>query len=841
MQPLASGDVERISRDLGLAVEQVQRTLELLGQGYAVPFIAHYRQELTGGLDEDQIRRIRRAADKARALAKTKATVLKSLEARGVLDDELRRRILAADDPHYVQDLYLPFRTRRDARIERLEAAGIGQLADAVWEDAEHVRDLTAAAQQYVNPDAGLETPEAVLEGVGQLIAQRVTRNAEARATLRRYLWERGELRTEVATQRPGLARAYGEYKNFTVPLNEAPPYHVFQINRGERKRALRVRIVIDPADAVCTIWPVLGLPAEHSHAERLNQWLARAIEQLLPTLEKEVRHDLTDRAEEHALRLIGRHLRSVLLRRGVQGERILAIDPGYRTGCKCVALDETGNPIDFLLVYPHEPLNQRDEAKAKLIDFIKQHQLTLAAIGDGTGSAETQQLIAEIIADGAPGLRYTVVSEAGADTYAEGPVGREEFPDKEPQFRSAVSIGRRVIDPLGELVKIVPRELCTGLDPNDFKLWKVADYLREIVQSCVSEVGVNVNQASRWLLRYVPGLNDAVARQIVRWRVRHGAFRSRRQLLLVDAVDERRFIECSGFLRVPDGESVLDATPIHPEQYDAAARLLELAGVSHDDVRNGRASTKIDDLLSRVRLEHLADELHTSPAVLRRVIYHLKHPDEDPRASQPGPVLYTAPPTLEMLTPGMELEGVVKNVVDFGAFVDVGVRVAGLVHVSRLTTEYIEDPREIVFPGQPVHVWVVEVDLDRSRLSLSMVPWDELQRRQGTRTQQPRRPRRAAGTGRAQPARAARRGAAQQPEPEPAGAGAAEHAASGQPSRAERFRARQQKAAAARQKRERKAQSRPVELTEEALSGKEPLRGFDELKALWEKLHSSK
>lgn len=848
MQSLAPADIEAIAYRLGLRPIQVQRTLELLAEGNTVPFIGRYRRDDTDGLSEGDICQIRALAERYAALSAHKSRILRAIEARGKLTPELRERILAAATPGELEDLSFAFRANKKGPAAQAWKKGLGPLAEAVWEDRDEAADLSSAASQYVGGESGFNSVEDVIQGVEDILVQRVAENADVRSTVRRLFNENAQVATRLARKpTPTIQRVYGTFAEYRCPLQEVPSGRAYHIVRGERRKILAVSFELDEDACVERALAVLAFPETHRHLERLKNAARRAVlEVILPQIRQGAMKDLQDRAREFQLRLAERHLRRLLMQPPLKGERILAIDPGYRTGCKCVALDADGNPHDFMIVYPHEPLHQWDDAKAKLVDFIRRNNLTVAAVGNGIGCRETEELLAQIISEALPEFRFTIVNEAGADSYAKSPAGREEFPEQPPEFRSAVSVGRRLLDPLSEFVKIPPAELCGELIDGKANDSDLESKLQEIVALCVNEVGADANRANVHLLKYISGLNLSLARSLVKWREQHGGFQARRQFLLVDKnLDERRFIQCSGFLKIFGGENPLEATWIHPEHYDIAASLLEKAGAIPEEVIAGRAAARLDDLLSRVGFDRLADELGVGRYTLRYIVDSLKRPFDDPRRENRPAVFKQKILDLSDLQPGMELDGVVQNIVDFGAFVDVGAKITGLVHISRMSQEYISDPHEAVVVGEPVRVWVHEVDIERQRLALSMIPPGAERGIRPRRRQEVREERR--------PRRRPRR-----PRPQPAEVGAAEQVAAGAPasgsngsvpttesrpaaSRTATPTPRQTRQPQPRpQRRERKPRkSTPVEIPAEAASGKVPLRSFAELKALWEQLES--
>jgi uncharacterized protein len=669
-----------------------------------------------------------------------------------------------------------------------------------------------------------LNTPEDVLTGVGHIIAEDVSELAGARSGLRRVIWQTGKLVSKkVDNLAEDRGKAFRDYFDFAESLEKIPHHRVLALNRGEAEEILKLRIEIDEEAARQAVFSVLP-PDGHTHLERLRAWATDALDRLLrPALDREVRRELSEEAEEHAVQVFARNLRGLLLQPPVGGKRVLAIDPGFRTGCKLAVLDETGAPLTHDVVFPHAPLAQRAEAKEKLLVLVREHNVHVLAIGNGTACRETEELVAEIIAECMPDLAYTVVNEAGASVYSTSTVGREEFPDQDATERGTISIGRRLQDPLSELVKIEPQHIGVGLYQHDVHPRQLKDSLAAVVESCVNFVGVDLNTASVPLLRYVAGLNQLTARRLVEWRQAHGAFSQRQQMKEVQGVGDAVFTQAAGFLKIRGGANPLDSTWIHPESYAVAERLLERMGFAPEALRSRDELDKLREKLHGVAIDSLAEELQSGSATMRDIIDALQRPGRDPREDLTPPLFKKGILKLEDLTPGIELRGKVLNVVDFGVFLDIGLKESGLVHISQLSPKFIRSPHDVVTVGQIVTAWVLSVDSDRARVSLTMIA-PGTPRRQPQKAQRPKKlmPDVAQAAGKTIPAS----------QPESTTAPAVRAATVSPPPLKPPL-----KPPAPPQPHVRKPRPQPARppLPKAVLEGTEPARSFNELKRLWD------
>ncbi len=813
-------DLSRVAQDLQLRRVQVEAVVALLDEGNTIPFITRYRKERTGGMDEETIRRVQDRVNNLRLLVDRKGTVLRSIEAQGKLTEELKAAIEAADSFRRLEDLYLPFKPKRQTLATQAREKGLEPLAKAVWQDAETARDIQAAAQALVDPAKGLNSCDEVLAGIGHIIAEDISENYNARSALRRVVWQTGKIKSEkVENLVEEKGKAFRDYFSYSESVEKIPAHRILAINRGEHEQALKVRLEIHEEAAREAVFS--GLPPEpHTHIERLRAWACDAIDRLLrPSLEREVRRGLTEESESHAVKVFARNLRCLLLQSPVHGKRVLAIDPGFRTGCKWAVLDEFGNVLAHDVIFPHAPQTQRAEAKEKIVALAREHTTHVVAIGNGTACRETEELVAECIAESLPDLQYTIVNEAGASVYSTSSVGREEFPDKDATMRGTISIGRRLQDPLSELVKIEPQHIGVGLYQHDVHQRHLKESLGAVVESCVNFVGVDLNTASVPLLRYVSGLNQLTARRLVEWRQAHGPFTRREQIKEVQGIGDAAFTQAAGFLKIPGGVNPLDLTWIHPESYPVAEKLLEKIGFTLEALRNRDEVAKLREKLQAIEIEKIAHELEAGPATMHDIVDSLQRPGRDPREDLPLPIFKKGILKVEDLMPGLELRGRVLNVVDFGAFVDIGLKDSGLVHISQLSTRFIRSPYDVVTVGQVVSVWVMAVETERSRVSLTMIA-------PGTPRHQPQKPPRPTREPRSAPSPAAQAEAAQ--------AACAVSAPPVQTAPPARPAPRPQ---APHQPPQRKPRPKPAPppLPQSVIEGSEPARSFGELKRLWD------
>lgn len=716
--------VATIAKRLSLSEGGVTKTIELLDAGNTVPFITRYRQDQTGGLDEEQITAVRDAVAKHRQLQERKATILRSLQTQEKLTEELRHQIESADSLRRLDDLYLPFKPKKQSLASKAREQGLGPLASEILSADPAAANLQTRAADFIDADKEIADAPAALVGAGHILAEGVSEDAELRQRSRNIVRKTGKLcakRIEGVTDKK--AETFKSYLDYREAIGKVPPHRVLAINRGEKANVLRVSIDCD-RQALERLAVELAAPAEHAHHEFLAGVAKDAMSRLiLPSLEREARRELNETAELHSLTVFARNLRNLLMQPPLPGHRVLAIDPGYKNGCKLAAVDEFGSVLAVDLVNITDE-KQTAEARSKLVEFISAHNLDLVAIGNGKACRPTEELVAAIIAEELKEreLHYVIVNEAGASVYSTSTVGREEMPDLEAVQRSAVSIGRRLQDPLSELVKIDPASVGVGLYQHDAKNKPMREALDEVVQSCVSFVGVDLNTASSSLLRYVAGLNQLTARRVYEHRQEKGPFKSRQELKEVSGVGDAAFVQSAGFLKIESAENPLDATWVHPESYEVATKLLKQLGVDAAAIGTAEGIERFKTAIEGRDFDALAGELEIGRLSLDQLVDALSRPGRDPREELPPPVFRNDVVKFEDLAPGIELRGTVLNVVDFGAFVDVGLSDSGLVHISQMGAGYIRDPHAVVSVGDQVRVWVETIDEGRRRVALTMI-----------------------------------------------------------------------------------------------------------------------
>lgn len=710
-----------LAEELRLGWRQVKNAVELLDAGNTVPFIARYRKELTGSLDEDAIRTIETRIRYLRNLEERKGVVLRSIQEQGKLTPELEARILAATKLQEVEDLYLPYKPKKRTRATVAREQGLEPLAQLILAQEVERGDRLVIAAGYIAPEKGVNSAEDALRGARDIVAEVVADDADVRQMLRETTWQKGLLRT--AAKDPAHAGVYEMYAEHAEPVRSIPPHRILAINRGEREEVLRVHIEIDPEPLSAAIAARYITNPSSIFVQDLAAAIEDAYHRLLaPAIERDLRAQLTERAEEKAIQTFAENLRHLLMAPPVRGKVIMGIDPGYRTGCKVAVIDPTGKYLEGQTIHPHEPQRLWNEAKEVLHELIEDYAVDIVAIGNGTASRETELLVSEVIAEEKRPVVYTIVNEAGASVYSASPLARQELPELDVSMRGNVSIARRLLDPLAELVKIDPKSIGVGMYQHDVNQARLSEALDWVVQSCVNRVGVDVNTASPALLRYVAGIKPKVAEAIVAHRDAHGPFRTRGELKKVKGLGEHTFVQAAGFLRIHDGDNFLDTTAVHPESYPAAEKLLEELGLSLDEARKQGEIVRKRMQERGLTVAELAVRCGCGPETLADIIESLARPGRDPREDMPGPIFRRDVLKIEDLKPGMVLKGTVRNVVDFGAFVDVGVKQDGLVHRSQMARTFVKNPLEVVSVGDVVDVKVLAVDVERGRISLSFV-----------------------------------------------------------------------------------------------------------------------
>ena len=710
----------QIAQELDKLPQHVANVVQLLDEGNTIPFIARYRKELHGAMDDTALRTLEERLQYLRGLQERREAVKKSIEEQGKLTEELAAAIDAAKTLAEVEDLYRPYKQKRRTRATAAREKGLEPLAQLLFAQGRDCPDPAKAAMDFIDPEKGVETVEDALAGASDIIAESISDDADLRKKLRELLMKNGLLRSTAATEEDTVYRLYYE---FSQSLSRLQGHQVLAINRGEKEEMLKVSVELDRDLALRTVRRAVVVPGSAA-MEFVKAAAEDAYDRLIfPSLEREARSTLTDSANEGAIGQFALNLKPLLMQPPVKGKVTMGLDPGYRMGCKVAVVDGTGKVLDTAVVYPTYGERQKKEAIAALSKMIRKHGVEHIAIGNGTASRETEQMAVELIRqEKAAGVvvSYMIVSEAGASVYSASKLAAEEFPQFDVNLRSAVSIARRLQDPLAELVKIDPKAIGVGQYQHDMPQKRLDETLSGVVEDCVNAVGVDVNTASPSLLQRVSGLNGTTAKNVVAYREENGVFTSRAQLKKVPKLGPKAFQQCAGFLRVPESKSVLDNTAVHPESYDAAKRLLELTGHTLADVKGG----KLADLPAQVRAygeEKAAAECGVGVPTLRDVVAELMKPGRDIRDDLPQPILRTDVLEMKDLKPGMVLTGTVRNVIDFGAFVDIGVHQDGLVHISQVADKFIKHPSEVVSVGDVVKVVVLDVDEKKKRISLSM------------------------------------------------------------------------------------------------------------------------
>ena len=716
--------IQRIAQELNQKAEYVENVVRLLDEGNTIPFIARYRKELHGAMDDTSLRTLEERLQYLRNLADRREAVKKSIEEQGKLTEELSAALDAAQTLAEVEDLYRPYKQKRRTRATMAREKGLAPLAEVLFAQGPDCPDPVAEAANYVDPEKGVETAEDAMAGASDIIAETISDDAALRKTLRALLEREGRLCSQAAGEEDSVYRLYYD---FSQALQKLQGHQILAVNRGEKEGFLKVRVELDRDRALQTVRRHVVVPGSAA-MEFVKSAAEDAYDRLIfPALEREARSALTERADEGAIGQFALNLKPLLMQPPVKGKVTMGLDPGYRMGCKVAVVDGTGKVLDTAVVYPTYGERQEKEAIAALAKLIQKHGVEHIAIGNGTASRETEQMAVELIHTLGGGVSYMMVSEAGASVYSASKLAAEEFPEYDVNLRSAVSIARRMQDPLAELVKIDPKAIGVGQYQHDMPPKRLDEALNGVVEDCVNAVGVDVNTASPSLLQHVAGLNGTTAKNVVAYREANGPFTSRKQILKVPKLGPKAFEQCAGFLRVPESKSVLDNTAVHPESYAAAEQLLSLTGHTLADVREG----KLGDLNAQIKSygeEKAAEACGVGVPTLRDVAAELMKPGRDIRDELPKPILRTDVLEMKDLKPGMVLTGTVRNVIDFGVFVDIGVHQDGLVHISQVSKKFIRHPSEVVSVGDIVQVVVLEVDEKKKRISLSMkqVPKDQ-------------------------------------------------------------------------------------------------------------------
>lgn len=693
--------VKKLVEEFQLKPFQVTNTINLIDEGNTIPFIARYRKEQTGNLKDTVLRDLFDRLNYLRNLKDRQEEVIRLIEEQGKLTDDLRKDILESETLQRIEDLYRPYRPKRRTRATIAKEKGLEGLANILLAQKVDKGELDGIVKRYLDEEKGVNTEEEALEGAMDIIAEIISDDAKYRDIIRNIANNKGILQTEgVEKQQKSVYEMYYDYKE---SLKTIANHRILAINRGEKEKVLKVNLVLPNEEILSKIKSKVII----NDSIETKQYLEASIEDsykrlIFPSMEREIRSNLSERAEEEAIKVFALNLKPLLMQPPVKGETVMGIDPAFRTGCKVAVMDDTGKLLDYTTVYPTEPQNQVDKAKKELKDLIFKYDVDIIAIGNGTASRETEMIVAGMLQEIDKNLSYIIVNEAGASVYSASEVGQEEFPDLDVSIRGAISIGRRLQDPLAELVKIDPKHIGVGQYQHDLNQGKLNQALEGVVEDCVNTIGVDLNTASPSLLRYVSGISSRVAQNLIEYREEKGKFTNREELLKVKGLGPKTFTQCAGFLRIPEGNNPLDNTAVHPESYPIAKKLM---------------GKNIDEN----NIEFLSKEFGVGTLTLKDIITELKKPGRDPREEMPKPIFRTDVLKMEDLKEDMILTGTVRNVVDFGAFVDIGVKQDGLIHISHLSNKYVKHPKEIVKVGDIVQVRILEIDIDRGRISLSM------------------------------------------------------------------------------------------------------------------------
>ena len=721
--------INKIAEELNVKNTQVENAVKLIDEGNTIPFIARYRKEATGGLSDEILRDLGERLTYLRNLETRKAEVIKSIDEQGKLTDELTIAIASAETLAEVEDLYRPFKQKKKTRATVAKAKGLEPLAEIIIAQ-EETTPINEIAQKFVNidilsdedkknKDKVVATPEDAIQGALDIIAENISDNAKFRKYIKKVCYREGTIVTTATN--PEEKSNYEMYYNFSELVFRLPSHRILAINRGEKENFLKVSIN-KPEDKILFYMQRDIIKGNTQFKEMLENTILDAFKRLIePSIDREIRSDLTEKAEDKAIKVFGQNAKQLLLGAPIKGKTVMGFDPAYRTGCKIAVIDETGKVLDTATVYPTAPQNDVEGAKKTLLNLIEKDHIDLIAIGNGTASRESEMFVADILKEVKHDICYVIVSEAGASVYSASKLATEEYPDINVSIRGAISIARRLQDPLAELVKIDPKAIGVGQYQHDVEQKKLSESLTGVVEDSVNKVGVDVNTATPSLLSYVSGINNTIAKNIVKYRDEHGKLKERKELLKVPKLGKVAYEQCAGFIRIPDGTNPIENTAVHPESYEATEKLLDLLGFKPSDLKNKDKLNLLRTQLKAINTQEYASKLGIGEMTLTDIIEELSKPGRDPREDMPKPVLRSDVLKFEDLTEGMVLTGTVRNVIDFGAFVDIGVKYDGLVHISEMSNSFIKNPSEVVSVGDVVKVKVIKIDQERKKVGLSM------------------------------------------------------------------------------------------------------------------------
>lgn len=709
--------IQIIAEELNIKVNQVENTVKLIDEGNTIPFIARYRKEVTGNLSDEVLRTLGERLNYLRNLETRKSEVVHSIEEQGKMTDEIMIAIASARTLSEVEDIYRPYKQKKRTRATIAKEKGLEPLSLIIYMQNEK-KDINEIAKQYINEEKGVITTEDAISGAMDIIAENISDNAEYRKQIKKLCYREGIIVSKAAKDEKS---SYEMYYDFSELIKQIPSHRILAINRGENEEFLKVKID-KPEDKILDIIKKDIIKGDSQFKEILENTIVDSFKRLIePSIDREIRSDLTEKAEEQAIKVFGQNAKQLLLGAPLKGLTVIGFDPAYRTGCKIAVIDDTGKLLDTATIYPTAPQNDIEGAKKVLLNLINKYKVNMIAIGNGTASRESEQFVAECIKEIKEEVHYTIVSEAGASVYSASKLATEEYPDINVSLRGAISIARRLQDPLTELVKIDPKAIGVGQYQHDVNQKKLSESLTGVVEDAVNKVGVDVNTATPSLLSYVSGINNTISKNIVQYRNENGKFTNRKQLLKVSKLGKSAYEQCAGFIRIFDGDNPLEVTAVHPESYEATTKLLEKLGYKVEDIKNKEKLTTLKEELKNVDTLKLSKELNIGELTLKDIIQELIKPGRDPREEMPKPILRSDVLKFEDLYEGMVLNGTVRNVIDFGAFVDIGVKYDGLVHISELSNSFVKKPSDIVSVGDIVKVKVIGIDADRKKVSLSM------------------------------------------------------------------------------------------------------------------------
>ena len=707
-----------IAHELGVKEFQVQNTIKLIDDGNTIPFIARYRKEATGGLSDEVLRNLNDRLTYLRNLNKRKEEISKSIEEQGKMTDELKIQIENAITLSEVEDIYRPYKQKKRTRASSAKEKGLEPLATIIYLQTDK-RPVLEIAKEFINEEKGVNNEEEALTGAKDIIAENISDVAEYRKRIKQMCYREGLIKTKATNDEE--KSSYEMYYDFSEKINRIPSHRILAINRGEKEDFLKVKLE-KPEDTIINYIENDIIKGNTEFTDILKETINDSFKRLIePSIDREIRSDLTEKAEEQAIKVFGKNAKQLLLGSPIKGQTVMGFDPAYRTGCKIAVIDETGKVLDTATIYPTAPQNDVENSKKTLLDLIKKDNINIIAIGNGTASRESEQFVSDVIKEASKDVNYAIVSEAGASVYSASKLATEEYPDINVSIRGAISIARRLQDPLAELVKIDPKSIGVGQYQHDVNQKRLSESLSGVVEDSVNSVGVDVNTATSSLLTYVSGLNNSISKNIVKYRDENGKFKNRKELLKVAKLGKSAYEQCAGFIRIYDGDNPLEVTAVHPESYEIAENLLKEIDCKKQDLRDKEGLKTIKEKLANINIKETSKKLNTSEITLKDIIEELSKPGRDPREDMPKQILRSDVLKFEDLKEGMVLNGTVRNVIDFGAFVDIGVKHDGLVHISEMSNNYVKNPSEIVSVGDIVKVKVIGIDNEKQKVKLSM------------------------------------------------------------------------------------------------------------------------